>query len=75
MCHSVVVISGPDILSLKNLLRQLSVIKFPFKRKACQVYEGGCCRQASTVVSLVVWWTGGCYCKVVAVDRKVQWCL
>ena len=30
-------------------------IKFPFKRKACQVYEGGCCRQVSTVVSLVVW--------------------
>ena len=50
-------------------------IKFPFKRKACQVYEGGCCRQVSTVVSLVVWWTGGCYCKMVAVDRKVQLCL
>ena len=31
------------------------IIKFPFKRKACQVYEGGCCRQVSTVVSLVVW--------------------
>ena len=31
------------------------VIKFPFKKKACQVYEGGCCRQVSTVVSLVVW--------------------
>ena len=50
-------------------------IKFPFKRKACQVYEGGCCRQVSTAVSLVVWWTGGCYCKVVAIDRKVQWYL
>ena len=47
-------------------------IKFPFKRKACQVYEGGCSRQVSTAVSLVVWWTGGCYCKVVAIDRKVQ---
>ena len=30
-------------------------IKFPFKRKACQVYEGGCCRQVNTAVSLVVW--------------------
>ena len=50
-------------------------IKFPFKRKACQVYEGCCCRQVSTAVSLVVWWTGGCYCKVVANDRKVQWYL
>ena len=50
-------------------------IKFPFKRKACQVYEGGCCRQVSTVVSLVVWLTGGCYCKVVAIDRKLQLCL
>ena len=50
-------------------------IKFPFKRKACQVYEGGCCRQVSTAVSLVVWWTAGCYCKVVAIDRKVQWYL
>ena len=28
-------------------------IKFPFKRKACQVYEGGCCRQVSTVVPLI----------------------
>ena len=27
------------------------IIKFPFKSKACQVYEGGCCRQVSTVVS------------------------
>ena len=31
------------------------LIKFPFKRKACQVYEGGCCRQVSTFVSLVEW--------------------
>ena len=54
---------------------QEKLIKFPFKRKACQVYEGGCCRQVSTAVSLVVWWTGGCYCKVVAIDRKVQWYL
>ena len=30
-------------------------IKFPFKRKACQFYGGSCCRQVSTVVSLVVW--------------------
>ena len=30
-------------------------IKFPFKRKACQVYEGNCCRQVSSVISLVVW--------------------
>ena len=29
--------------------------KISFKRKACQVYDGGCCRQVSTVVSLVVW--------------------
>ena len=45
-------------------------IKFPFKRKACQVYEGSCCRQVSIVVALedaIV--TGGCYCKVVAVGR------
>ena len=32
-----------------------TTIKFPFKRKACQVYEGVCCMQVSTVVSLVVW--------------------
>ena len=31
--------------------------------------EGGCCRQVSTIVSLLVWQTGGCYCKVVAIDR------
>ena len=31
--------------------------------------------EVSTAVSLVVWWTGGCYCKVVAIDRKVQWYL
>ena len=31
--------------------------------------KGGCCRQVSTIVSLKVWQTGGCYCKVVAVDR------
>ena len=61
---------------INNLLHRLNFkIKFPFKRKACQVYEGGCCRQVSKVVSLVVWKTGGCYCKVVAVDRKVQLCL
>ena len=41
---------------LKTLVQILSImIKFPFKRKACQVYEGGCCRQVSTVVSLIVW--------------------
>ena len=65
------------VASEMQLHRDLSLmlIKFPFKRKACQVYEGGCCRQVSTAVSLVVWWTGGCYCKVVAIDRKVQWYL
>ena len=31
--------------------------------------KGGCCRQKSTFMSLVVWQTGGCYCKVVAVSR------
>ena len=36
-------------------LRANKTVKFPFKRKACQVYEGGCLRQVSTVVSLVVW--------------------
>ena len=30
---------------------------------------GGCCRQVNTVVSLVLWLTGGCCCKVVAVGR------
>ena len=30
---------------------------------------GGCCRQVSIVVSLIVWWTGGCDCKVVAEGR------
>ena len=63
-----------QIHSAKTLQKQCK-IKFPFKRKACQVYEGGCCRQVRTAVSLVVWWTGGCYCKVVAIDRKVQWYL
>ena len=24
-------------------------IKIPFKRKACQVYEGGCCRQVTYI--------------------------
>ena len=51
-----------DILFIKlanigvsgNMLEYIK-IKFPFKRKACQVYEGGCCRQVSTVVSLVDW--------------------
>ena len=28
----------------------------------------------SKVVFLVVWLTGGCYCKVVAVGRKAQLC-
>ena len=35
----------------------------------------GCCWQESTNVSLVVWYTGGCYCKLVAEGRKVQLCL
>ena len=30
---------------------------------------GGCYRQVSIVVSLIVWWTGRCYCKVVAEGR------
>ena len=30
---------------------------------------GGCCRQVRTILSLLVWQTGGCYYKVVAVDR------
>ena len=38
----------------------------------CFLLKGGCCRQESTAVSLVVWLTGGCYCKVVAVGRKAQ---
>ena len=38
-----------------HLIMVLTGIKFPFKRKACKLYEGGCCRQVSTVVSLVVW--------------------
>ena len=62
-----------EFVSFKE--EETNIIKFPFKRKACQVYEGGCCRQVSTVVFLVVWWTGGCHCKVVAVDRKIQLCL
>ena len=41
-----------SVLSVFDLL---VIIKFPFKRKACHVYEGGCCRQVSTVVFLVVW--------------------
>ena len=43
-----------DILYLYRLDIEKERIKFPFKRKACQVYEGGCCRQVSKVVSLVV---------------------
>ena len=31
--------------------------------------KGGCCRRISIVVSLAVWWTSLCYCKVVAVGR------
>ena len=30
---------------------------------------GGCCKQISIIVFLVVWWTGKCYCKVVLVGR------
>ena len=33
--------------------------------------KGGCYRQVSIVVPLVVWWTGGCYCKVVAVGMYI----
>ena len=36
---------------------------------------GGCCRQISIFVSLVVWQTGGCYRKVVTVGWLVQLCL
>ena len=32
----------------------------------------GCCRQVSIVVSLIVWYTGECNYKVVAVCKKVQ---
>ena len=35
----------------------------------CLLLKGGCCRQISKVVFLVVWLTGGCYCKVVVVGR------
>ena len=35
----------------------------------------GCCRQISIIVFLVVWQTGGCYCKVVAVGGLVLLCL
>ena len=42
---------GPTLV----LILLKDIIKFPFKRKDCQVYGGGCCRQVSTVVSLVVW--------------------
>ena len=31
----------------------------------------GCCRQVSTVVSRVVWYIGGCYCKVVSLGRYI----
>ena len=34
--------------------------------------KGGCCRQVSIVVSLVLRKTDGCYCKVVAVGSQVQ---
>ena len=37
--------------------------------------KGGCCRQVSTVVSLVVWYIGGCYCKVVSLGRFLKLCL
>ena len=30
---------------------------------------GGCYRQVSIVVSLIVWWTGVCYCKVIDEGR------
>ena len=46
---------GANISSTSRLednSKQFFEIKFPFKRKACQVYEGGCCRQ----VSICVWW-------------------
>ena len=31
--------------------------------------KGGYCKQISIIVFLVVWKTGGCYCKVVLVGR------
>ena len=33
--------------------------------------KGGCCRQVSTVVSRVVWYIDGCYCKVVSLGSYV----
>ena len=36
----------------------------------CMLLLGGCGRQISKVVFLVVWLSGGCYCKVVAVGRR-----
>ena len=32
---------------------------------------GGCYEQVGIVVSLAVWQTGGCYCKVVVIGRLV----
>ena len=32
---------------------------------------GGCCRQVGRVVSHVVWYIGGRYCKVVSLGRYV----
>ena len=34
--------------------------------------QGGCGRQISKVVFLVVWLTSGCYFNVIAVGRKAQ---
>ena len=54
----IVVVAMLQLANINHRLGQVQYktkIKFPFKRKACQVYEGCCCRQVSTVVSLVVW--------------------
>ena len=50
-----IVFKDNHLLTLHEKCIYITIIKFPFKRKACQVYEGGCCRQVSTGVSLVVW--------------------
>ena len=34
--------------------------------------NGGCCRQVSLVVSLEVWLTYVCYCKVVSVGSSLE---
>ena len=54
---------------LLTCCRQINLVVSGGMVDRWMLFLGGSCRQVSIVVSLIVWWTGGCYCKVVAEGR------